>query len=191
MPDLSIVDLWIPILVSAVFVFMASSVLHMLLPFHKADYKGVPSEEGVMAKMREAGVQPGHYFFPYCADMKEMASEDFMKKREAGPVGFMTVLPSGPMKMGGQLGSWFAYTVVVGAIVAYMTSLALGAGADYTVVFRVSGTAAFLAYAMSSFPESIWKGLPWPVSFRFMFDGIVYALLTGGTFGWLWPGITN
>ena len=41
-----VTSLWLPVLVSAVIVFVASSILHMVLPFHRKDYRAVPSEDG-------------------------------------------------------------------------------------------------------------------------------------------------
>lgn len=50
-------ELWLPILVSAVAVFVVSSVLHMVVPLHKGDYRKIPDEENVMAGLEE--VPPG------------------------------------------------------------------------------------------------------------------------------------
>ena len=60
-------------------------------------------------------------------------------------------------------------------------------GAKYLSVFRVVGTAAMMAYAIGGLPESIWKGTKWSITMKFVFDGILYGLVTAGTFGWLWP----
>ena len=35
-------DLWLPILLSAILVFVASSVMHMLLTYHRSDYRQTP-----------------------------------------------------------------------------------------------------------------------------------------------------
>ena len=51
-------DLWLPILLSAVFVFVASSVLHMVLPIHKGDYKKPPGEDAVLESMRDRASRP-------------------------------------------------------------------------------------------------------------------------------------
>jgi hypothetical protein len=60
-------------------------------------------------------------------------------------------------------------------------------GAPYPVVFRVAGTAAFMSYGLGPVVNSIWKGQPWSVTLKEIFDGLVYGMLTAGTFGWLWP----
>jgi len=184
----ALADLWLPILVSAVFVFIASSLLHMVIPLHKADYKGVPGEDDVMKSMRDAGVKPGSYVIPAAKDMKDMGSPEFIETLAQGPVGFLTVIPNGPMNMGKSLGLWFVYSILIGVLVGYIGSFSLAAGADYMEVFPVTGTVAILGYAMGNIVDSIWKGVCWSITAKFLFDGVVYGLVTAGAFGWLWPG---
>ena len=186
---LSLADLWMPIVLSAVFVFIASSVLHMATPMHKGDMKKLPGEEQALAGLRAAGVVPGDYMFPCPGSMKEMGSPEFLEKYKAGPVGTMTVLPNGPPNMGKALGLWFVWTLVVGVFVAYLTSLSQSAGAPYMHVFRVAGTVAILGYAFSNVTNSIWKGVSWGTTFKFVVDGVIYGLVTAGTFAWLWPAV--
>lgn len=176
--------LWLPILLSAVFVFLASSVIHMVVQIHKNDYVGIPSEARVLDALRGA-VPPGQYRFPYAAAMKDCATPEFQAKLKQGPIGTMVLVAE--MNMGKALGQWFVFCVVIGVFVAYVTSLAVPTGAEYMRVFRVAGAVALLGYAFSSVTDSIWKGVSWGVTARFMFDGLVYALLTAGTFAWLWP----
>lgn len=182
-----IMDLWLPILLSAVFVFIASSILHMVIPIHKHDYKQLPGEDAILESMRGQNIAPGSYRFPYCASMKDLGAPEMMEKYKRGPVGLVTVLPSGPPTMGASLMIWFLYSILIGLFVAYLATLTLDGGAAYGAVFRVAGTAAILGYALSSIPESIWKGQSWGVTFKFIFDGVIYGLVTAGTFGWLWP----
>src|SRR5437870_11707145 len=80
--------LWIPILLSAVIVFVASSIIHMVLPYHRSDYKKLPDEDKVTAALRSAGVTRGMYVFPYCTH-KEMKSPEILEKQKQGPVGAM------------------------------------------------------------------------------------------------------
>jgi len=86
---------------------------------------------------------------------------------------------------------WFVHCLVVGVFVAYLGWHAKSAGTAYLEVFRITGTAALLGYAVGFFHESIWKGQAWSVTAKFMFDGLIYALVTAGTFGWLWPHATT
>jgi len=102
-------------------------------------------------------------------------------------VGMLTIRPSGAIAMGKFLGMWFAFTVIVGIFVAYLTGRTVAAGAHYLVVFRVAGTASFMGYSMGTIINSIWKGQPWSLAVKEIMDGLIYGCLTAGTFGWLWP----
>ncbi len=180
-------DLWLPIAVSAVLVFIASSILHMVLPLHRGDYKTLPGEDRVRDALRAQSLPPGTYFFPNCPSMKDMGTEAMIAKFKEGPIGFMTVLPTGVPGMGKQLGLWFAYTVVVSAVIAYLARTAFPGPAEYMNVFCFCAVAGVLAYGAGSVAESIWKGQPWSTTGKFLFDALVYGLLTAGTFGWRWP----
>ena len=180
-------QLWIPIVLSAVIVFVVSSILHMVLPFHKSDYRGLPDEEKLMDALRAAGVTPGPaYHFPHC-EHKDMNTPEMQEKFKKGPVGLLTVMPSGQISMGKFLGMWFLYCLIVGVFTAYLTGRTLAPGTQYLLVFRVAGTVAFMGYGLGHFVDSVWKGQTWGVTLKHMLDGLIYGLLTAGTFGWLWP----
>ena len=182
-----ITALWLPILLSAVIVFVASSILHMALPIHKSDYRKLPDEDRVLDALRAAGVTPGRvYAFPYTTH-KEMKKPEVVERFKRGPVGLLTVIPSGAPALGKYLGQWFVYCLVVGIFVAYLTGRTRAPGTHYLEVFRVAGCTAFLGYSVALIQESIWKGQTWGVTFKHVFDGLIYGLLTAGTFGWLWP----
>lgn len=178
-------SLWMPIAASAILVFLVSSVLHMALKYHKADYRSLPDEERQVEALR--GLAPGLYVFPYCSDTKEMGSPPMIERYQKGPCGLMAIQPSGPPPMGKLLGLWFVYTLVVSFFTAYIASHTLPGGADYLAVFRVVGAISFMAYGVANLVGSIWQGIPWSNSFRALFDGLVYSLFTAGAFGWLWP----
>jgi hypothetical protein len=178
--------LWIPVLLSAVMVFVASSVMHMVLPYHRSDYKKLPDEDKVLGALRSAGLSRGVYWFPH-STFKDMKSPEMQEKFKQGPVGTITVFPTGPVNMPKQLAIWFVYCVVVGIFTAYLTGRTLPSGTVYLAVFRVAGTVAFMAYGVGQLVNGIWGGQPWGVVFKHFFDGLVYGLLTAGTFGWLWP----
>jgi hypothetical protein len=182
-----ITALWLPILVSAVLVFAWSSVVHMVLGYHRGDYAKLPNEDAVMEALRNAGVAPGNYHFPHVASPKEMSSPAFVEKRTKGPVGLLNVIPSGPPALGKSLAMWFAFSVVVGVFVAYLTGRAFGPDTPYLTVFRSAGTIAFVAYAATHATDPIWKGERWGTALKHVLDGLVYGLLTAGAFGWLWP----
>jgi hypothetical protein len=178
--------LWLPILLAAVIVFVASSIMHMLLPYHRSDYQKLPDEDKLLAALRPAGLKRGLYVFPFCTH-KDMKSPAMIEKYNQGPVGMMTIFPSGPPAMPKFLAMWFVYCLLIGFFVAYLTGHTVAPGAQYLAVFRVAGTAAFLAYGVGHLVNSIWAGQPWSVTIKHVIDGLVYGLLTAGTFGWLWP----
>lgn len=182
----SLTALWLPIVLSAVIVFFASSLMHMLLPYHRSDYQKLPDEDKLLAALRAAGLKRGLYVFPHCTHDR-MKSPEVVEKYKQGPVGMLTVLPNGPPVMAKFLGLWFAFCLLIGFFVAYLTGRTLAPGANYLEVFRVVGTAAFLAYGLGNLSNGIWKGQTWSVTIKEVIDGLVYALLTAGTFGWLWP----
>lgn len=177
--------LWLPILLSAVFVFLASSVLHMVFKYHQKQCKPLPSEDGVRSAMKAAPAEPGFYPIPYCK-MEECQEPENQAKYDEGPVAYVTVLPNGMPAMGKALLQWFLFTLGISAFVAYVAHFSLGA--DYLDAFRLTGTVAVLAYCAGTIQDSIWMGQPWSSCRLFLFDGLVYGLVTAGTFGWLWPG---
>ena len=179
--------LWLPILLSSVIVFIVSSIIHMVLPWHKSDYPRVPDEDKLMAALRPLAVPPGDYMVPRAASMQEMRTPEFAAKLQSGPVLMLTVMPNGPWSMGRNLVLWFLYSVVVGIFAAYIASRALPAGAEYLRVFQLTGATAFIAYAVALWQMSIWYRRAWNITIKATIDGLIYALLTAGTFGWLWP----
>ncbi len=182
-----IVSLWLPILVSAVFAFVASSIVHMVLPFHRADYRKLPAEDAVMGALRKFNIPPGDYLAPCPGSPREMNTPAFKEKRTRGPVVMMTVWPSGPPSMAAPLAKWFVYCVVVSIFAAYIAGRALQPGAHYLAVFRFAGATAFIGYSAALWQNTIWSGRDWKSTLKSTIDGLIYAMLTAGTFGWLWP----
>lgn len=183
-----VTSLWMPIVVSAVIVFVASSVIHMVLTYHRSDVKKVPKEDEVMAALRPFHLGPGDYVMPHAGSAAAMKDPVFVEKRNKGPVAFMTVMPSGPVSMGTSLVQWFLFSLVVSAVSGYIAFHGVGgSGAPYRSVFRFVGASAFLAYGIGQLPASIWYKRNWAMTIKGVVDGLVYALLTAGTFGWLWP----
>ena len=178
---------WLPIVISAVLVFFASSLIWNVLGAHKWHVRALPDEAAALEALRKQGLAPGQYSFPYVADPKAMKEPAFQEKLNKGPVGLLVVRPSGPIVMSKFLSSWFAYVLLVSVFVAYVCGQTLLFGAPYMRVFRIAGSVAFAAYAFAQIPNAIWWGRPWKSAFKEVVDGIVYALLTAGTFGWLWP----
>ena len=184
---ISLALLWLPILVSAVAVFIASSILHMVLRFwHSADYHGFPNEDEVRAAMRKGNPAPGMYILPYCKP-EDMKKPEFKEKMVQGPVGFMILRPNGMFNMGKNLAAWFLFCALVALFAGYLGGATLAAGTAGRQVFRVVGTAAFLGFGFGAFPMAIWWGQPWGAAFKDIFDGLIYGLITGAVFASMWP----
>jgi hypothetical protein len=184
-----IMSLWLPILLSAVAVFILSSIIHMVLGYHANDFKALPSEKQVMDELRKYNLPPGDYHFPRAGSMKEMSSPEFVEKMKQGPVGMMTIMKRSSPGMTKELVLWFIYSIIVGIFAAYVAGRALPEGAHYLAVFRFAGVTAFVGYSLALLQNGIWYGRSWSATFKSMFDGLIYALFTAGIFGWLWPGL--
>jgi hypothetical protein len=183
----TILSLWLPILLSAVFVFVVSSVIHMALSYHKNDFAKLPEESKVMDALRKFNLPIGDYGMPWAGTSKDMKSTEYQENIKKGPRAILTILSKSSANMGIALGLWFLYSLVVSIFAAYITSRAVGAQAAYLQVFRFAGATAFIGYTMALWQNSIWFGRKWCTTFKQVLDGLIYALVTAGTFGWLWP----
>ena len=182
-----LLSLWLPILLSAVIVFVASNIVHMVLPFHRSDYRKLPAEDDTMEALRKFGIPPGDYLVPCAGSPEQMKNPAFIEKMTKGPVAFMTVMRSGPPTMVKPLVQWFVYCLVVGVFAGYIAGRALGPGARYLSVFRFAGCTAFIGYSLALWQDTIWFRRNWVTTLKSSIDGLIYGLLTAGTFGWLWP----
>jgi hypothetical protein len=183
----SLVSLWLPILLSAVAVFIASSIIHMALPWHHGDYLRMPKETEVMEALHPFAIPPGDYMVPRPSSFAQMKEPEYQEKMRKGPVMVVTVRSGGLFSMGKPLALWFAYSLVVAIFAAYVACSTLPATAPYLKVFRITSTVAFAGYALALWQMSIWYQRSWGTTLRTTIDGHVYAMLTGGFFGWLWP----
>jgi ABC-type amino acid transport system permease subunit len=179
--------LGLPILLSAVFVFVASSVLHMALPWHKSDYRALPNEDRAMDALRALAISPGDYMVPRPSSREDMGSAAFAEKLKKGPVMTLTVMPSGPMSMGRNLALWFVYCLAMSVLAAYVAGRALPPGTPYLRVFRFAGATAFIGYSAALWQTVIWYRRSFSTTLKSTIDGLLYGLLTAGAFGWLWP----
>jgi hypothetical protein len=184
---ISLVQLWLPILVAAVAVFVASSLVHMVLRWHVSDYRQLPNEDDVRAVVRAGAPGPGQYFVPYCADPKEMGKPEMIAKFREGPVGMLVLRPLGPPTMGKALGLWFGLNLLVAILAGYLACYTLAAGSSFPQIFRVVGLFAFVAYAGGPLQQAVWMGKPWASAGKEVGDALIYGVVTGLAFGWLWP----
>ncbi|HEY2824350.1 MAG TPA: hypothetical protein VGI83_02290 [Gemmatimonadales bacterium] len=184
---MGLTQLWLPILVSAVIVFIASSIIHMLPLWHKNDFPLLANQDKIMDALRPFNIPPGEYMVPRPSDMADMRTPGFQEKLNKGPVFTMIVMPNGMMKMGATMTQWFLFCCVVSVFAAYIASRTLVPGTPYLQVHRVAGCVAFVGYSLALWPQSIWYKKPWMTTAKMTVDGLIFGLLTGGTFGWLWP----
>lgn len=180
-------SLWLAVVVAAVAVFIASSIIHMVLKYHRADYKKLSDEEAARQGISKSSPAPGVYAIPYCAEMAQMKDPAFQKKYAEGPVGLLTLMRNGPPNMAKHLSQWFLFCLLVSFVVAYVARHALDFGAPNIEILRITGTVAFVGYGFGNFVDSIWHGIPWSNSLRGLLDAAIYCLVTGAVFVWLWP----
>jgi hypothetical protein len=174
-------QLWLPIVVSSVFVFLASFLTHMVIPLHKGEWEELPNEENVLGTL--AGTKPGNYMFPW-GTMADMKNPEFVAKQKSVPNGTIIIWPE-PVNMGRNLGLTFVAYLFIGLFVAYVTFHAFKGQQTppYLEVFRIAGTSAFMAHGMALIPQAIWyRGIRLWSSLA---DALIFALLTAGVFGWL------
>ncbi len=184
---ISLLSLWLPIVLSAVLVFILSSIIHMVFTYHDSDFKGLAREQEVMDALRPFNLEEGEYVMPKASSSKERNTDEFKEKMKTGPMGFLAIYPPGPPAMGKSLILWFIYSLIVSVFAAYVAGIALTSDAHYLAVFRFVGTTAFVGYSLALMQNSIWYKRSWSATFKSMLDGLLYALFTAGVFGWLWP----
>ena len=180
-------SLWLPVVVSAVAVWLVSAVLHMVLKYHRADFKQLSNEEVVGQALRAATSGPGVYVIPYC-EMSQMKDPAVQKRYEDGPVGLLTVMRSGMPNMGKVLGLWFLFCFLVSFVTGYVARHSLDPVAYGMEVMRLTGTVAFVGYGFGYIQDSIWHGMPWSNTLRGLLDALIYGVVTGLVFRFLWPG---
>jgi hypothetical protein len=184
---ITIAALWLPILLSAVIVFIASTIIHMGPLWHRGDYPPMPREPEVLNALRPFAIPPGDYFIPRASGMQEMRSREFKEKLSQGPVAVLTVMPNGLMSMRRNLVQWFAFLIVVSVFCAYIAGRTLPVGTPYPRVFQIVGATGFIGYTLALCELSIWYRRSWSLTAKAALDGLIYGALTAGTFGWLWP----
>ena len=182
------VQLWLPILLSAVFVFIASALINMFMKFwHTPDYHGFPNEDEVGAAIRKGGGAAGAYMLPYCKGPEAMKEPAMQEKFKQGPIAFINLRPPGVPNLGACLGQWFVFCLLVSVACVGLAGHVLPAHPDPHLAFHTIGVAALLGYSFGEIPNAIWRGQPWVVTVKYFIDGILYAVITAATFCWLWP----
>jgi hypothetical protein len=184
MPHYSI---WLPVLVAAIAVFLASSLVHMLFKWHNSSYRPLANEDEVAAAIRAGNATPGMYVLPYCADMKKMREEAMLQKYRQGPIGFITLMPPRAPSMGKPLALWFGYNLLVACVGGCLAWSYVGPGGSHHAAAHAAAVVALMAYGGGPIQEGIWWGRPWGSVFKNLLDALIYAFVTALAFAWLWP----
>src|SRR5919198_5470625 len=134
------VSLWFAILVAAVGVFIASSIVHMMLPYHRSDMLKLPAEkeDGVLDTLRRVEVAPGDYGLPHPGSAAGMRDPAFVAKASRGPRVIMTVSAGEAPTMGPYLAGWFVYCLIASVCVGLLTWQIAGPGANFGYVFHMA-----------------------------------------------------
>jgi hypothetical protein len=180
---MSIIDLWLPILVSSVLIWIVSALIWTVLPWHKNDFSKVDDEEGARAAL--SGLSPGFYNVPHCVDQKALKDPATQQKFKDGPLAFIAILPNGMPPMGRNMALSFLNGVFICVLCAYFVTRTVDPNASYLAVFRIAGTVTWVAYGVAYIQDSIWFGRPWSITMKSLIDALIYGLLAGGVFGWL------
>ena len=182
----TLASLWLPILLSAVLVFIASSLLHMVLKYHRTDWAKLPNEDAVLAALRSS--PPGDYMMPHVGGPEAMKDPALQERMKRDPMATVTIM-RGDMNSSfrNSLIMWFIYSLVVALFAGYVAGRALRPGTQYLEVFRFVGTIGFLGFGMALAQMSIWYGRKWSTTVKSMVDALIYGMLMAGVFGWLWP----
>jgi len=184
----AIAQLWLPILVTAVLIFIASSLIHMVFKWHNRDYLKLGNEDEVRAVIRAGSPAPGQYVIPHCMDMKDMAGEAMKQKFREGPIALLTVRANGMPNMGKSLGSWFVYCIAVAALAACLAIGAFPAGKEHAnSAGHLVGMISFLTYFGGSVQLAIWMGKPWGAVAKDLLDSLIFGTISALVFMWLWP----
>jgi hypothetical protein len=177
-------QLWLPIVVSAVLVFVLSAASHMVLPWHKGEWGRLAAQDQLQAVL--AGVKPGQYGFPAAPDQKQQMSKEWQERWAKGPSGWITIATPGPMNMGKKMGLSFLAFLFIAFADAYVAAHALGPAPHYLAVFRIVGAVGFLTLGVAPVFTSIWYDRPWRAWGADLLDAILFSLAMAGVFGWLW-----
>lgn len=177
----------VPILLSAIAVFVASSVFHMISPHHRNDFTRVPDEDGVQEAMRRFSLPFGDYIIPAPPGPNMMKDPVYLEKVNRGPIMVMTVMPNRMGDMGKLMGMWFLYLLFVMALAGHAAQRVLGYGAGNRIVFHTIFLYVFAGLGLALLQNSIWYARKWSTTFKSLLDSLVYAAIAGGIFVWLWP----
>lgn len=185
--SISLAELWLPIILSGLFAWIASALIHMLIKYHNSDYKKLNNEEDISKSIKHSDNSPGFYTMPYCDDMKEMSDPAVQEKFKKGPVAMITIMENGLPNMGKSLVQQLLFFILGSLLIGYIGTLVLTKGAASGDIFHLLFVSGFLGFGWASIPYSIWFGHPWSVTIKYLIDAIIYSGVIAATYAWLWP----
>lgn len=183
----SIIDLWLAILLSGSFAWIASALIHMVVKYHNSDYKKLNNEAEVAKAIDSGKSGVGFYTLPHCADFKEMEDPKVQQQFKDGPVAMVTIMPNGLPPMGKLLTQQLLFFVLGSLLIGYVGTLGLVGSSASVDIFRMLFVTGFICYGWAAIPYSIWFGHPWSVTVKYLIDAAIYSAVTALTFVWLWP----
>lgn len=181
-----LIQQFLPIIATAIAIFIASSLIHMVFKWHNAEYRPLPNEDEVRKVLGDAKLDPGLYVTPHCPDMKEMGSDAIQQKFREGPVCHIVMRQAGAPAMGKNLLQWFIFSIVIAALGAWLASHAYGTNSNAHLVGHFVGVFTFVAYGCGSVQESIWMGKPWSSTYKYLLDAFIYGVVSALIFWQLW-----
>ena len=185
--EVGLLALWLPILVSTVFVFILNFILYMVLPHHRTDFDRIEDEERFSGELKSHDLKRGFYAFPFAGSPVDAKDPEYQQRVETGPVGFLLIGPNRMSPSPKQLVQQLVYIAALITVVAYIAGQALAPGTEYLKVFQIVGASTFVAFAGAHFVWPIWYYHKWSVAVKSAFDALVSSLAVAGVFGWLWP----
>jgi hypothetical protein len=183
---ISLGQLWLPILVTAIAVFAASSLVHMVFAGTFPTTAGSRTRTTCARWCARARPVPGSTSSRIAPIPRRWAAEMVARFKE-GPIGVLVLRPVGMPSMGKPLGLWFGLNLLVAILAGYLACRTLAAGSSFPQIFRVVGLFTFAAYAIGPLQQAVWMGKPWASACKEAGDALIYGVVTGLVFGWLWP----
>lgn len=184
---MTLLALWLPILLTAIGVFFASSLIHMVFKWHNSEYRALPNEDEVRNALGSVKLNPGLYSTPHCTDMKEIQTDAMQQKFRDGPVALITIRAPGAPTMGKYLLQWFILNLVIAALAGVLALQAYGINTNAHAAGHFVGLFSMIAYACGSVQESIWMGRPWSATFKNILDAFIYGAVSAVIFWQFWP----
>lgn len=177
--------LWLPILVCGVAVFMCSFLVWAVLPHHRDDWAALPNAESFRDDLKARGIAPGMYIFPKMGG-KECNTPEGKANFERAPAGVITVFAKSSMPK--NMFCTFLVFLIASVLIAYVAwHIRPDLAGGFADRFQVLGTLGILTYCFSFLPNMIWFQSGKRAMVNGIVDGVLYGVVTGATFSWLWP----